>query len=106
MLPFAINGLNWPAAMLEIDQFGVGVGLGVKQRGEQPTWPKPRPLVTKQACAEDFGEVGVLPAGSGGGMKLNDPLVIPQTPVKREQRATSLACGWRPSPCPLRGLLP
>jgi len=32
VLPFSINGLDLPAAMVKIDEFGVGKGLRIEQR--------------------------------------------------------------------------
>lgn len=73
--------------------------------GGYARWPhrekKPRSIRTKSSrrrrrirCCKAWCSVKRL------AMSLN----AKQKPVKTEQRATSLACGWRPSPFPLRGL--
>lgn len=55
MFPFSIDGLDLPAAMVEIDKLGVGMSLRIEERSEQPTRSKAWPLITKQACRDDVG---------------------------------------------------
>lgn len=80
VLPFAINRLDLPTTVVEIDEFTVGVSLRIEERGEQPTWSEARPLVVKQTCGKNPGQVGILASGSGGGVEFNDPFIIPEAP--------------------------
>lgn len=76
MLPFSIDGLDLPAAMVEIDEFGVGMSLRIEERSEQPAGPEPRPLVAKQPRRDDAGQVGVFATGGRCGMEFDNPLVV------------------------------
>lgn len=76
MLPFAIDGFDLPAAMVEIDEFTEGMRRRIEQRSEQPTGPKPRPLVTKQPGRDDAWQVGVFAAGRRCGMEFDHPLAV------------------------------
>ena len=78
MLPFAIDGFNLPAAMVEIDEFGMGMSLWIVEGRQQPTGTESRPLVTKQPCGDDVGQVGVFAAGGRCGMEFNHPFVVTQ----------------------------
>ncbi len=78
VLPFAIDGLDLPTAVVELDEFAVGVSLRFEERGEQPTGAEARPLVVKQTCGKNPGQVGILASGSGGGVEFNDPFILPE----------------------------
>ena len=79
MLPFSIDGLDLPAAMVEIDEFGVGISLWIVEGRQQPTGAEPRPLVTKQTRCDDVGQVGVFAAGGRCGMEFDHPLVVTES---------------------------
>ena len=79
MLPFSIDGLDLPAAMVEIDEFGMGIGLWIVEGGQQPTGAEPRPLVPKQPRGDDLGQVGILAAGGRCRMEFDHPLVVTES---------------------------
>ena len=82
MLPFSIDGLDLPSAMVEIDEFTEGMRRWIDERSEQPTGAEPRPLVTKQPRRNDARQVGVFAVGSRCGMEFDHPLVVTEsTPV-------------------------
>lgn len=80
MFPFTIDGFDLPTAVVEVDEFTVEMNLRIEQRGKQPTGAEARPLVAKQACGKNPGQVGILASGSGGGVEFNDPFILPEAP--------------------------
>ena len=80
MFPFTIDGFDLPTAVVEMDEFTVEMNLRIEQRGEQPTGAEARPLVAKQACGKNPGQVGILASGSGGGVEFNDPFILTEAP--------------------------
>jgi hypothetical protein len=71
--------LDLPAAMVEIDEFGMGIRLWIVEGRQQPTGAEPRALVTKQPRCDDVGQVGVLAAGGRCGMEFDHPLVVSES---------------------------
>lgn len=78
MLPFAIDGFDLPATMVEIGEFGMGIRLRIVERRQQPTGAESRPLVAKQPCGDDVRQVGIFAAGARCGMEFNHPFVVTQ----------------------------
>lgn len=76
VLPFSIDGLDLPTAMVEIDEFGVEMNLLIEERSEEPTRAEARPLVTEQACDKNLGQIGVFSACSRRRTEFDDPFVV------------------------------
>ena len=75
VLPLAIDGLDSPAAVVQINQFLAGVGVRIHQRGDQPTGAKAGGLIANQAGSDLRRQPRVLASGGRGGVKRDQPLL-------------------------------
>ena len=75
VLPFAIDGFDGPASMIEINQFVPVESIGIHQAGQQPAWTKALFLIADQAARELIRQSLAFMSTAGGRMEADDPIL-------------------------------
>lgn len=69
VFPFAVDGLQLPATMVEFDQFFSRANLRIQNRCKEPTRSEPGDLVWNQPCRDWIGQIGTASTHVLAGMK-------------------------------------